>query len=507
MCGIAASYGEIEGEAAQNMLERLSHRGPVGEGDTRVASNWIGNRRCAIADAQAGEQPIVNEAGDVFMVADAAIYNHEELDTSLNDGNAGEGTTIQMVLRLIDERGPRALAELNGMFAIIIAGNEGRFVAARDPVGIKPLYWARRDGQVLFASELAAFDEAWRPDVEFFPPGHYWSPESGLVRFADAVPSSPDRFDHSMDPGADIPEEILTSVRDELVRAVNLQLPNEAEIGVFLSGGLDSSIIAAIAAPIYRQRGKKLKTFAVGLDHAPDLLAARAVAEYLGTEHYETTYTASDALHVLPDVVRSLENFDPSLVRSSVANYLVARFAASHFKVVLTGEGSDEIFAGYEYFEDFETEEELRRELIHGLEEGHYVGLQRLDRMPMSHGVEARVPFLDRNVIEQGFAIPAGWKFVGKGQPEKRLLREAFVGWLPDEFLWRKKAQFGEGSGAEDVLKQKVEQSVSEVEFARERNAIEPPLRTREELAYYRIFAQHLPGIRPEQTIGRFVTP
>jgi asparagine synthase (glutamine-hydrolysing) len=173
---------------------------------------------------------------------------------------------------------------------------------------------------------------------------------------------------------------------------------------------------------------------------------------------------------------------------------------------VLIGEGADEIFGGYEHLEALQSDEELQMELVQGMESGHNGGLQRVDRMTMAHGLEARAPFLDSAMIEIGFSIPAAWKQIDKDQPEKRLLRQAFDGWLPDEFLWRKKAQFGEGSGAVTFLGQQMEASITDEEFERERNAVEPPLRTREELAYYRIFSVHLPNIRAEQTITRFVT-
>jgi asparagine synthase (glutamine-hydrolysing) len=230
------------------------------------------------------------------------------------------------------------------------------------------------------------------------------------------------------------------------------------------------------------------------------------VAEYLGTEHYESVYTAEDALEVLPEVVRVIENFDPSLVRSAVPNYILAKFTAEHVKVVLTGEGADEIFAGYEYLEEFETEEELHDELVRIIEGLHNLNLQRGDRVTMAHGLEARVPFLELGMIELGLSLPAGWKLAGEDQPEKRLLRQAFDGWLPEEFIWRKKAQFGDGSGAVTVLQEKMEESVTEEEFENERNEVDPPLRTREEVAYYRIFREYLGEVRPEQTVGRFAT-
>jgi asparagine synthase (glutamine-hydrolysing) len=508
MCGIIGGYGGMDRETASRMLERVVHRGPDDEGRREVSGNVLGHRRLSIVDVEGGRQPLVTPDGDLYLVGNGEVYNHEEIRATLENGEMSTRSDNEVALRLISERGPGALSELLGMFAFLIAGKDGSFIAARDSVGIKPLYWAHQDGLVRFASEMSAFDEAWQPYVESFPPGYYWTPTGGLVEFAPAVPPKEEleQFEGPGEPGAEIPSEILEKVRDRLIRTVERQMMGDVPVGVFLSGGLDSSLVAAIAARWYEERGEKLKTFAVGLADSPDLLAARAVAEYLGTEHHESVYTAADALEMLPEVVRTIENFDPSLVRSAVPNYILAEFTARHVKVVLTGEGADEIFAGYEYLEDFRTEEELHAELVRTIEGLHDLNLQRADRVTMAHGLEARVPFLELDMISLGLSLPAGWKLAGEGQEEKRLLRLAFEGWLPYDFLWRKKAQFGDGSGAASVLEKRMEESVTEEEFERERHEVEPPLRTREEVAYYRIFAEDLGEVRPKRTVGRFAT-
>jgi asparagine synthase (glutamine-hydrolysing) len=509
MCGIIGTYGGIEPDTAERMLKRLAHRGPDGEGSVEVAGNWLGHQRLSIVDVEGGKQPLKTKTNDLFLVGNGEIYNHEEIRETLPESHFSTRSDNEAALHLFDMRGPDAFSELQGMYAFIIAGKDGRFVAARDPVGIKPLYWARRDGHVRFASELRAFDEDWRQDVETFPPGFYWTPEDGLSRFSTAVPRGKgdlQQFEGPPGPGAPIPEEILEKVRERLISTVRRQMMADVPVGVFLSGGLDSSLVAAIAARWYEEREEKLKTFAVGLEESPDLKAARAVAKHLGTEHHESVYTAEDARRVLPEVVRVIENYDPSLVRSAVPNYILAEFTAKHVKVVLTGEGADEIFAGYEYLTEFETEGELHAELVRIIEGLHNLNLQRGDRVTMAHGLEARVPFLELDMIELGLALPAGWKLAGEDQLEKRLLRQAFEGWLPDDFLWRKKAQFGDGSGAASVLQEVIEESVTEEEFKSERYEVEPPLRTREEVAYYRVFREHLGEIRPKQTLGRFAT-
>jgi asparagine synthase (glutamine-hydrolysing) len=508
MCGIVAQHGDVEPESGARMLSRLTHRGPDDEGAARVGEDaWLGHRRLSIVDVSGGKQPLETASGDLLLVGNGEVYNHEEVRETLSASRFSTDSDNEVALHLVAERGPAALEELLGMYAFVVAGEDGTFVAARDPVGIKPLYWARRDGRTVFASELGAYDEDWLADAEVFPPGHYWTSEEGLVRFRAAVPrGGVERFDGPSEPGAPIPDDMLALVRDRLIETVERQMMGDVPVGVFLSGGLDSSLVAAIAARWYRERGEKLKTFAVGLEDSSDLVAARAVAEHLGTEHHESVYTAEDALRVLPEVVRCIESFDPSLVRSAVPNYILAKFTAEHVKVVLTGEGADEIFAGYEYLEDFGTEDELQAEIVRTIEGLHNLNLQRCDRVTMAHGLEARVPFLELDMIELGLSLPAGWKLAGRGQPEKRLLRQAFDGWLPDDFLWRKKEQFGDGSGAASVLKEEMEASVTEDEFEREKGEVEPPLRTREEAAYYRIFRDHLGEVRPKLTIGRFAT-
>ena len=512
MCGIAAIYGHDAAGDAGRMLRSLTHRGPDDEGDVRVDGAWLGHRRLSIVDVDGGHQPFANATGDVWLVGNGEVYNHEEVRATLAPAPFATRSDNEVALHLLDERGPAALDELEGMFAFLVAGEDGRFIAARDPVGIKPLYWARppqRDGEVRFASEIAAFAPDWMAHVEAFPPGCHWTPEGGVTRFASAVPQSGEgapaaRAVWSAEP--EPPEEALRATCDIVTASVRRQMMGDVPVGVFLSGGLDSAIVAAIAARYAAERGETLKTFAVGTADSPDLLAARVVSRHVGSEHHERIYDAREAVRALPAVVRAIEHFDPSLVRSAVPNFLLAEMTAQHVKVVLTGEGADELFAGYEYLRGFVDPVELQGELmrtVHGL---HNLNLQRCDRVTMAHGLEARVPFLDRQVIAFAFGLPMAWKQSQPGDPEKRLLRRAFDGWLPDEILWREKAEFGDGSGAKDVLRATIEEGVSDGDFTRGRDAIDPPLRTREELAYHRIFAEHLPGVRPERTLGRFAT-
>jgi asparagine synthase (glutamine-hydrolysing) len=493
MCGIVAEHGCSDPEPLERMLERLAHRGPDERGTVRVDGSWLGHRRLSIVDVGGGQQPLCTPDESAYLVGNGEVYNHEEVRARLTGRELLTTSDNEVALHLIDARGAEGLAELSGMFAFVMAGRDGRFVAARDPVGIKPLYWARRKGAVRFASEMHAFDPEWQELVEPFPPGCAWTPEDGLRRFASAVPAA-------REPVTDR-EELLDGTRETLVRAVRQQMMGDVNVGVFLSGGLDSSLVAAIAARIAEERGRRLQTFAVGTEESADLAAARQVAEHLGCDHVEVTYTAAEALESLPNVVRAIESFDPGLVRSAVPNYMLARTTRQHVKVVLTGEGADELFAGYDYMREFTDDTALHAELERTVRSLHNLNLQRCDRVTMAHAVEARVPFLDRNVIGWALRIPPGEK---QGRPEKRLLREAFSGWLPEKLLWRTKAEFGDGSGARDVLSRAVEATVSDAEFEAERGAVEPPLRTKEEVAYYRVWREHLEGISPERTLSRF---
>ncbi len=406
-----------------------------------------------------------------------------------------------MVLHVVDAWGPEGIADLRGMYAFCVADVDGGFLAARDTIGVKPLYWALLDRRTIFASELGCFEPDVRDLVEEFPPGHYWTPQRGLVRFAD--------LGHVDDEFADR-EDARAGIRDAVVAAVRARMMADVPIGVFLSGGLDSSLVAAIMARHAAETGQRVRSFAAGVADSADLHAARRVGDHLGLEHDERVYDADEIAAVLPGVVRSMESYEPSLVRSAVPNYLLAELAAEHVKVVLTGEGADEIFAGYDYYRDYDgatLDDELVRSVL-GL---HNLNLQRCDRVTMAHGLEARVPFLDRDVIAVGQRVPIAWKLPGEEGQEKRILREAFRGWLPDDVLWRPKEQFGDGTGTATITAKLAKQLVVEPDWERATLA-DPALadlpapRSREELAYQRIFADHLRGVRAGRLLGRFAT-
>ncbi len=509
MSGIVAAYGPFDPAEGDRMLDRLTHRGPDGQASLAVGRAWLGHRRLAIVDVARGGQPLQAAQGGWWLVGDGEIYNHLRLRAGLEESGASFATHSdhEVVLQLLDAEGPAALDRLWGMFAFAVAGEDGGFLAARDLLGIAPLYWVRDGDTVVFASELKAFDPERRDDVEAFPPGHSWTPERGLEAFS----ALPERRTQAVaellgeELGAEEPPEAaLQAIRDTLVTAVERCMVADVPVGTLLSGGLDSSLITAIAARVARDQGWRLPTFSVGMADSDDLAAARQLATELGTAHHERVYTDDELIDWVPEVIGVIESFDPQLVHSSVPNLLVAKLAARHVKVVLIGEGADELFAGYSHYGEIDSHEELHDELIATIEGLHAGGLQRVDRVGSANGLEPRVPFLDFDVVELGLGLPARWKLSGEDRAEKWLLRHAFEGWLPEDLLWRRKAQFGEGTGARHVLRDHYSSTVSEEAFERERHAVDPPLRTREEVAYYRLFQRHLTGMDPTDVVGRF---
>jgi asparagine synthase (glutamine-hydrolysing) len=491
------------------MLDRIAHRGPDGEGALRIGNSWLGHRRLAIVDVEGGDQPIIAAGGGAAMVGNGEIYNHRQLREQLDETHDDDlayttRSDNEVALQLFLAEGVQGLRALRGMFALVVADDGGRFAAVRDPIGVKPLYWAQRHGTTLFASELKAFPTDWRDAVVEFPVGHTWTPEDGLAPLFDppadgATPASP------VPTAGDQPsEEVFAAIRDTLIEAVDRRLMGDVPVGVFLSGGLDSSLVAAIAARRAAERGRRISSFAVGLEGSDDIVAARVIADHLGTDHHEMLYTAEDLLAALPATIRCIESFDPMLVHSAVPNYLLARFTGRHVKVVLTGEGADELYAGYAYYRDYDDPDELHDELVRSVRGLHNLNLQRCDRTTMAHSLEARVPFLDLDVVDLAFSLPTRWKQPRPDRPEKWLLRTAFEGWLPDALLWRTKEQFGDGTGASTVLRNAAELECSVQTYEELRGSIDPPLRTREEAVYWQLFHEHLEGVPVGGTVGRF---
>ncbi|NJD10629.1 MAG: asparagine synthetase B [Gemmatimonadetes bacterium] len=491
MCGLAACSGPGGTELLAGMLERMAHRGPDGRGRLRVGASELGHVRLAIVDVAGGAQPMTNERGELAVVMNGEIYNHLALRAGLEERHQFRTRSdTEVVLHLYEEQAEDMLPRLDGMFAMALAGPRG-LLLARDPLGIKPLYYGRRGDILLAASELKAFPEM--DELHMLPAGHARHGESPPWRFAAPFPVPRPLVDAPLD-------EVLTEVRRRLEEAVKKRLMSDVPVGVFLSGGVDSSLIAACMRP----HMVRLHTFTAGMAGAPDLAAARDVAHFLGTEHHELIYDEQDVIEAIPEVIRALESFDAPLVRSAVPMYFLARLASRYVKVVLTGEGADELFAGYDYLATLGGGEGLRAELVAITLRLQDTNLQRGDRMTMVHGLEGRVPFLDQALVRYVSRLPAELIEPRPDRPGKWLLREACRGLLPAELLERRKLKFSEGAGSAEVVSRHARRLVSRAEFDEERMAAgDHPLRSREELYYFRIWREAFGARVPPALVGR----
>lgn len=447
MCGFVCLWRKDDPDLAQRMIDKIAHRGPD---EVRVhrAPNVpavMAHCRLSIIGPADGSQPIYS--AENVLVANGEIYNYADLRAILGESAFETRSDSETILHLFRSDRLRWIAKLDGMFAFVLATPE-RIIAARDPLGIKPLYLARLGGGLAFASELKAFDGLGLEKVEAIGPGALFDSIDGPRQWY-RVPHGAAELPEDLDP-----EPIWRELRLVLEEAVRKWMVADVEVGSFLSGGLDSSIIAALAA---RASDRRLQTFSVGVDGSPDLLAARRVAEHIGSKHHELTFSAADVARVLPHVIYHLESADVDLVRSAVPTHFATTLARRHVKAVLTGEGADELFAGYSYHRDYaDAPRELADELTRSLASMHNINLQRVDRITMAQGLEARTPFLDRDLIDFAQSIPASLKLRADAQSgttiEKWILRKACEDLLPGELVWRKKAQFDEGSGTVEAL-------------------------------------------------------
>ena len=489
MCGIAGVVGSSGYPGAvERIIGRLEHRGPDEHGIYRTAEATFAHARLSIIDVEDGRQPIFNEDRSACIVFNGEIYNHQKLRSRLVCPHEfTTNTDTEVILHLYEEMGDSCIQLLDGMFALAIYDEDRGLLLARDPLGIKPLYISHSDGALFFASEIKGLMDMV-PDFEEFPAGHCYQSETGLTR--SFVMPRPHAVTMTQ-------QEAKDGVRDYLETAVEKRLMSDVPLGTFLSGGLDSSIITAITAA----RAPGLKTFLVGTEDSEDREYAQLAAAHLGTDHHEFIYGADDMIKALPSVIYYLESYDASLVRSAIPNFFLARLASEHVKVVLSGEGADEIFSGYHYLKELSLRE-LHGELVEITEELHNTNLQRCDRMTMAHGIEGRVPFLDIDLVRFAFSIPIELK-LGPDDTEKWILREAFRGVLPNEIIDRRKSKFSEGAGSMDVLADIAESEISDDEF--ERSAVLPNgrvLRNKEELKYYRIFRGFYPMEAATDTVG-----
>ncbi len=508
MCGIFCLFN-IEKDAspaardlALRQARLLRHRGPDWSGMWSNDRAVVAHERLAIVDVLHGAQPLQSRDGNLVLAVNGEIYNHHELRTQIGARDAFKtDSDCEVILPLYAQEGPRLLHRLRGMFAFALYdATKDDWLIARDPIGIIPLYVGRRkDGSLAVASELKAVVTIC-DSIEEFPPGHYQTRgDPKPVRYYtrdwfdfDAVP------DREVDPG---------EIREALADAVHSHLMTDVPYGVLLSGGLDSSVIGALASRYAGQRVEsgdreaawwpRLHSFAIGLAGSPDLVAANRAAEGIGTVHHGFEFTVQEGLDALRDVIWHIESFDTTSVRASTPMYLMARrIRATGVKMVLSGEGSDEIFGGYLYFHKAPNPRAFHEELVRKLDLLHLYDCLRANKSMAAWGIEARVPFLDTRFLDVAMRIPARHKMVGQGGIEKRILREAFRGALPNEILWRQKEQFSDGVGYSwiDSLKAHAEARVTDRQMAEagERFPIGTPL-TKESYVYRAIFAELFP--------------
>ncbi len=477
MCGIAGVLHQPATDEVKSMIERLSHRGPDGLDVKELERASLGHTRLAILDVEGGHQPMQYE--ETWIAFNGEIYNYRALRRKYLPGESLQThSDTEVLLHLYRRFGPEFVELLDGMFAFAIC-QDGKFLLARDPLGIKPLYYGRSaDGMCLyFASEIKAIADKVA-SVREFPAGFWFHSQLGWNRYY--------RIEETILPFEGDESEALPLIKTTLREAVHKRLLADVPVGVSLSGGLDSSIVSALACEGVEQ----LHSFAVGVEGSEDLAAARKMAGFLKTRHHELTYTAQDMVDALPDVLYYLETFDPALVRSAIPNYFLAKLASGYVKVFLTGEGADEVYAGYEYLSDYNSPHSLQDEMIHITEALHNTNLQRADRMSMAFGLEARVPFLDVKSVALALGFPAEWKLHEERVP-KELLRRAFAADLPAEIVNRPKQKFSQGAGSSDLLAQQAEAEISDEEFRREsrrlKNDWNHDLQNKEALYYYKI--------------------
>ena len=488
---------------ALKMSAKIRHRGPDWSGIFSDRNCILAHERLAIVDPLSGGQPLVSPDGKQVLAVNGEIYNHKEIREKYKDEYEFQtGSDCEVILALYRKKGLDFLEDLNGIYAFALYDVEkNAFLVARDHVGVIPLYIGRdADGTVYVASELKAL-EGFCEEYEPFLPGHYWwSGDGRMVRWYNR-----DWFDYDSvkDNEADVAE-----LREALVGAVKRQLMSDVPYGVLLSGGLDSSITSAIAARFAQNRieddGRseawwpRLHSFAVGLKGAPDLIKAKEMADFLGTVHHEVNYTVQEGLDAIRDVIYHIETYDVTTVRASTPMYLLARVIKSMgIKMVLSGEGSDEIFGGYLYFHKAPSAKDFHEETVRKIGKLYEYDCLRANKALAAWGVEGRVPFLDKEFMDVAMRLNPSAKMCSGTVVEKKILREAFEDYLLPSVAWRQKEQFSDGVGYSwiDSLKAVAESTISDEQMAAaaERFPVNPP-RNKEEYCYRTIFEEHFPS-------------
>ena len=515
MCGITAIFNIHSGTAelrkqALLMSKRIRHRGPDWSGIYQGKTAVLAHERLSIVDPASGGQPLISPDGKHILCVNGEIYNHRELREQLKDDYEFQtGSDCEVILALYKKKGIHFMEDLNGIFAFALYDEEkDLFLIARDPIGVIPLYMGHDDaGHILVASELKAL-EGFATEYDQFKPGHYYcSTEGELKRWYTRDWMD---YENVKDNPASVQE-----LHDALEAAVKRQLMSDVPYGVLLSGGLDSSITSAVAKKFSAKRIEsgsqidawwpQLHSFAVGLKGAPDLAAAKKVADYIGTVHHEINYTIQEGLDAIRDVIYYIETYDVTTVRASTPMYLLARVIRSMgIKMVLSGEGADEVFGGYLYFHKAPDAKAFHEETIRKLSKLYMYDCLRANKSLCARGVEGRVPFLDKEFLDVAMRLNPAAKMCPGKTIEKKILREAFADMLPAEIAWRQKEQFSDGVGYSwiDTLKQITSEAVSDEEMAHaaERFPINPP-QNKEEYYYRTIFEEHFPSASAAKSV------
>jgi len=508
MCGIAGIFNiksqtpELRRKALK-MAQKIRHRGPDWSGIFVGGSAILAHERLSIVDPQSGGQPLYSPDRKQILAVNGEIYNHREIRSKYAGKYAFQtGSDCEVILALYKDKGINFLEDLNGIFAFALYDEEtDDFLIARDPIGVIPLYIGKdADGKVYCASELKAL-EGFCEEYEPFLPGHYyWGREGKMHRWykRDWM-----EYDAVKDNDAKV-----SDVHDALEASVQRQLMSDVPYGVLLSGGLDSSVISAVAKKYASKRIEtdnqseawwpQLHSFAIGLKDAPDLQKAREVAQYIGTVHHEINYTVQEGLDALRDVIYFIETYDVTTVRASTPMYLLARVIKSMgIKMVLSGEGADEVFGGYLYFHKAPTPQAFHEETVRKLSKLHMYDCLRANKSLSAWGVEGRVPFLDKEFLDMAMRLNPAAKMCPGKEIEKKIVREAFADMLPESVAWRQKEQFSDGVGYNwiDTLKAITSAAVSDeqMEQAAERFPINTPM-NKEEYYYRSIFEEHFPS-------------
>ena len=508
MCGIVGIFDIKEQSSelrkkALRMSQKIRHRGPDWSGIYCGSHAILCHERLSIVDPQSGKQPLYSPDGKQVLAVNGEIYNHQQIrQETASEYEYQTGSDCEVILALYRAHGINFLERLSGIFAFALYDEErDEYLIARDPIGVIPLYIGHdKDGKTYVASELKAL-EGFCDEYEPFLPGHSLYSREGVMRrwyTRDWM-----EYDAVKDNPADIDK-----LRVGLQEAVKQQLMSDVPYGVLLSGGLDSSIISAIAQKYAAKRVEdggqtgawwpRLHSFAVGLKGAPDLEKARCVAEHIGTVHHEINYTIQEGLDAIRDVIYFTETYDVTTVRASTPMYLLARVIKSMgIKMVLSGEGADEIFGGYLYFHKAPSTQAFHEETVRKLSKLHWYDCLRANKSLSAWGVEGRVPFLDRDFLDIAMRLNPQAKMCPGDVMEKKILRKAFADMLPEEIAWRQKEQFSDGVGYSwiDTLKKITSEQVSDEQMAHaaERFPIHTPL-CKEEYFYRSIFEEHFPS-------------